>query len=174
MEINEIRPFFVRAMGVLTQLTRNPAADSRQFGVWFKRLIHVVLQVPDHLTRPLFSYSIWSRLSKWLGLLHVQWSAQSVQPCLQLVYLFHNNSFTRLKDNNYVRLGIWMQTFGLTWYVFGNTLTSSENGTVLMAIPFLASSPSTSGSRAAGLSSASNGVPSMKSSNQFFFHGVDS
>ncbi|KAN0126713.1 hypothetical protein V8E52_000353 [Russula decolorans] len=33
MEINEIRPFFVRAMGVLTQLTRNPAADSRQFGV---------------------------------------------------------------------------------------------------------------------------------------------
>jgi len=33
MEINEIRPFFVRAMGVLTQLTREPAADSRQFGV---------------------------------------------------------------------------------------------------------------------------------------------
>jgi GINS complex subunit 2 len=33
MEINEIRPFFVRAMGVLTQLTRDPAANSRQFGV---------------------------------------------------------------------------------------------------------------------------------------------
>lgn len=33
MEINEIRPFFERAMGVLTQLTRNPAADSRQFGI---------------------------------------------------------------------------------------------------------------------------------------------
>ncbi|KAI9513257.1 DNA replication complex GINS protein PSF2 [Russula earlei] len=33
MEINEIRPFFVRAMGVLTQLTRDPVADSRQFGV---------------------------------------------------------------------------------------------------------------------------------------------
>jgi GINS complex subunit 2 len=33
MEINEIRPFFVRAMGVLTQLTRNPAADSKKFGV---------------------------------------------------------------------------------------------------------------------------------------------
>lgn len=33
MEINEIRPFFVRAMGVLTQLTRDPAADSRQFDV---------------------------------------------------------------------------------------------------------------------------------------------
>lgn len=33
MEINEIRPFFVRAMGVLTQITRDPAADSRQFGV---------------------------------------------------------------------------------------------------------------------------------------------
>jgi hypothetical protein len=30
MEINEIRPFFVRAMGVLTQLTRDPA---RQIGV---------------------------------------------------------------------------------------------------------------------------------------------
>ena len=36
MEINEIRPFFVRAMGVLTQLTRDPAADSRQFDVWFR------------------------------------------------------------------------------------------------------------------------------------------
>jgi hypothetical protein len=33
MEINEIRPFFVRSMGVLTQLTRNPAADSREFGI---------------------------------------------------------------------------------------------------------------------------------------------
>lgn len=33
MEINEIRPFFVRAMGVLTQVTRNPATDSRQLGV---------------------------------------------------------------------------------------------------------------------------------------------
>ena len=33
MEINEIRPFFVRAMDVLTQLTRDPTADSRQFGV---------------------------------------------------------------------------------------------------------------------------------------------
>ena len=31
MEINEIRPFFVRAMGVLTQLTRDPAANSRRF-----------------------------------------------------------------------------------------------------------------------------------------------
>jgi GINS complex subunit 2 len=29
MEINEIRPFFVRAMGVLTQITRDPAANSR-------------------------------------------------------------------------------------------------------------------------------------------------
>jgi hypothetical protein len=33
MEIDEIRPFFVRAMGVLTQLTRNPAADSKKIGV---------------------------------------------------------------------------------------------------------------------------------------------
>lgn len=49
-----------------------------------------------------------------LGLLLVQRSDQGVQLCLQLVYLLHNNGFTRLKDNNYVRLGIWMQTFGLT------------------------------------------------------------
>lgn len=28
MEINEIRPFFVRGMGVLTQLTREPAGDN--------------------------------------------------------------------------------------------------------------------------------------------------
>jgi hypothetical protein len=33
MEINEIRPFFVRAMGVLTQLTRESTADSQQLGV---------------------------------------------------------------------------------------------------------------------------------------------
>jgi len=33
MEINEIRPFFVRAMGVLTQVTRDPVEESRQFGV---------------------------------------------------------------------------------------------------------------------------------------------
>ncbi|KAI0303947.1 DNA replication complex GINS protein PSF2 [Russula brevipes] len=33
MEINEIRPFFVGSMGVLAQLTRDPAADSRQLDV---------------------------------------------------------------------------------------------------------------------------------------------
>jgi len=33
MEINEIRPFFVHAMGVLTQLIRDPAANSRRFDV---------------------------------------------------------------------------------------------------------------------------------------------
>ena len=33
MEINEIRPFFVRAMGVLTHVIRDPAASSRQFEV---------------------------------------------------------------------------------------------------------------------------------------------
>ncbi|KAI9447899.1 hypothetical protein H4582DRAFT_1802736 [Lactarius indigo] len=33
MEINEIRPFFVRAMGVLTQLTRDPEANSRRLDV---------------------------------------------------------------------------------------------------------------------------------------------
>jgi len=33
MEINEIRPFFVCAMGVLTHLTRDPAANSRRFDV---------------------------------------------------------------------------------------------------------------------------------------------
>ncbi|KAH9060967.1 hypothetical protein EDB87DRAFT_521613 [Lactarius vividus] len=33
MEINEIRPFFVRAMGVLTQLTRDPEASSRRLDI---------------------------------------------------------------------------------------------------------------------------------------------
>jgi GINS complex subunit 2 len=33
MEINEIRPFFVRAMGVLTHLTRDSAADPQRLSV---------------------------------------------------------------------------------------------------------------------------------------------
>lgn len=33
MEINEIRPFFIRAMGVLTQITRDPEANSRRLDV---------------------------------------------------------------------------------------------------------------------------------------------
>ena len=44
MEINEIRPFFVRAMGVLTQLTREPAPDQMDM-TWHTD----VLQRPQYM-----------------------------------------------------------------------------------------------------------------------------
>lgn len=126
------------------------------------------------LASPIQKFMMSQQLERWLGLLRIQRSDQSVQLCLQLVYLLYNNGFSWLKNDNYIRVENWMQIFRLTSCVFGNTFTSSENGNLLMTRPLLASSPSTSGSRAAGLSSSSNAVPLMKSSNQLLFDGVDS
>jgi hypothetical protein len=51
MEINEIRPFFVRAMGVLTQLTRNPAADSKNSAFDFKTLTAFMITIIETVNK---------------------------------------------------------------------------------------------------------------------------
>src|ERR1700722_1319198 len=168
MEINEIRPFFVRALGVLIQLAHHQAPGmsttwihigTAHFRVqkrrpnelpdrlcYVSRNIQRSLYCRSHNMLTIYTINQLQHLDKELfervNLQLIQLLVHYLQLILQPVDLVYDRSFTRLRHINIRHVTRGKRNLTLrTSRVLGNNFTSCSNGTLVIC-----NSPSSSGS----------------------------